>query len=49
MRVRMAMHCLSILLPRVNSFDIFDPESFEDSMQDFKAVMNGEENPQGYE
>jgi thiamine kinase-like enzyme len=49
MQVRMAMHCLSILLPRENSFDAFDPEHFDKSLEDFKAVMNGEENPQGYD
>jgi len=49
MQVRMAMHCLSITLPRENSFDTFDPESFGELLQDFKAVLNGEENPQGYE
>lgn len=49
MQVRMAMHCLSILLPRENSFDQFDPEGFAESLEDFKAVLNGEENPQGYD
>lgn len=49
MQVRMAMHCLSILLPRANSFDQFDPESFAGSLEDFKAALNGEENPQGYD
>lgn len=48
MRVRMAMHCLHIILPRENSFDQFDPERFGDWLEDFRAVMNGEENPQGY-
>ncbi len=48
-QVRMAMHCLDILLPRENSFDPFKPESFEVSLWDFKAVLDGEENPQGYE
>lgn len=49
MRVRMAMHCLHILLPRENSFDQFEPEHFGDCLEDFRAVMNGEENPQGYD
>lgn len=48
MQVRMAMHCLDILLPRENSFDQFKPESFEESLQDFRAALEGEENPQGY-
>lgn len=49
MQIRMAMHCLHIILPRENSFDTFEPESFEDSLQDFRAIMNGKENPQGYD
>ena len=48
MQIRMAMHCLDILLPRENSFDQFKPESFEEAFQDFKAVIEGKENPQGY-
>jgi len=49
MRVRMAMHCLNIELPRPNSYDQFDPASFGDNLLDFKAVLAGEENPQGYD
>lgn len=49
MQTRMAMHCLDILLPRENSFDQFKPESFEASLRDFRAVLNGEENPEGYD
>jgi thiamine kinase-like enzyme len=48
MWVRMAMHCLSIILPRDSSFDRFNPEGFSDSLQDFRAVLEGKENPQGY-
>lgn len=48
MQIRMAMHCLNIILPRENSFDSFDPESFSENLTDFKAIMAGEENPQGY-
>lgn len=48
MQIRMAMHCLDILLPRDGSFDQFHPESFEDSLRDFRAVLEGEENPEGY-
>lgn len=49
MKVRMAMHCLHILLPRERSFDVFDPADFTQSLADFRAVLAGEENPQGYE
>lgn len=48
MRVRMALHCLDILLPRKNSFDEFEPDGFEEALQDFKAAVEGRENPQGY-
>jgi thiamine kinase-like enzyme len=48
MQVRMAMHCLSIELPREESFDEFDPALFPDYLVDFRAVLAGEENPQGY-
>jgi thiamine kinase-like enzyme len=37
MRVRMAMHCLHITLPREGSFDRFDPASFAESLTDFRA------------
>ncbi|HVF24923.1 MAG TPA: phosphotransferase, partial [Anaerolineales bacterium] len=49
MQVRMAMHCLSITIPREQSFDEFDPASFDQSLTDFKAIFAGGENPQGYE
>jgi thiamine kinase-like enzyme len=49
MRVRMAMHCLSILLPRENSFDEFDRNDFIESLEDFKAIFAGKDNPQGYD
>jgi thiamine kinase-like enzyme len=48
MQVRMSMHCLDIILPREGSFDGFDPESFDESLQDFRAVLEGKENPEGY-
>lgn len=48
MQVRMAMHCLNITLPREHSFDEFDPGSFATSLTDFRAVLAGRENPQGY-
>ena len=49
MHVRMAMHCLSILLPRERSFDGFDSDSFTRSLTDFRAILAGGENPQGYD
>ena len=49
MRVRMALHCLHILLPREQSFDRFIPADFVQSLVDFSAALAGEENPQGYE
>jgi thiamine kinase-like enzyme len=49
MQVRMALHCLNILLPRPGSFDEFDPAAFGGALEDFRAILAGEENPQGYE
>jgi thiamine kinase-like enzyme len=49
MRVRTALHCLSITLPREDSFDRFIPERYEEALVDFRAILNGEENPQGYD
>lgn len=49
MRVRMAIHCLDIILPRPHSFDTFDADTFEDQLTDFKAVLDGSENPRGYD
>ena len=48
MRVRMAMHCLSIILPREQGFEKFDAASFPESLIDFKAILACKENPQGY-
>ncbi len=48
MRIRMAMHCLHITLPRQQSFDHFDPQDYDESLIDFTALLAGEENPQGY-
>jgi len=48
MRVRMAMHCLAITLPRERSFDSFDSSTYHESLRDFRAILNGEENPEGY-
>jgi len=49
MQVRMAMHCLGITLPRDESYDQFDPASFTERLVDFRAIMAGKENPQGYD
>jgi thiamine kinase-like enzyme len=49
MRVRMAMHCLHILLPRDGSFDRFEASKFSESLVDFRAALAGEGNPQGYD
>ena len=48
MRIRMAMHCLSITLPREQSFDSFDANYYDESLRDFRAILNDEENPEGY-
>jgi len=48
MQVRMAIHCLSITIPRENSFDQFNPATYGESLTDFLAAVAGEENPQGY-
>jgi thiamine kinase-like enzyme len=49
MRIRMAMHCFSITLPREQSFDKFDSTSFAQELTDFRAILAGEENPEGYD
>jgi hypothetical protein len=49
MRVRMAMHCLSITLPRQDSFDSFSHDTYGKALEDFKAILVGKENPQGYQ
>jgi thiamine kinase-like enzyme len=48
MRARMALHCLSITLPREQSFDTFNPERYSEALDDFRAILDGRENPQGY-
>ena len=48
MQVRMALHCLNITLPRDGSFDRFNPESYNEALVDFRAILDGGENPQGY-
>lgn len=49
MQVRMAIHCLNITLPREQSFDSFHPDRYEEALEDFRAILSGEENPQGYD
>ena len=49
MQVRMAMHCLNITLPREQSFDAFDPATFGELLTDFRAILVGKENPEGYD
>ena len=46
MWVRIALHCLSIVLPRVGSFDQFDGEGFAGRLRDFRAALAGEGNPE---
>jgi thiamine kinase-like enzyme len=47
MQVRMALHCLSITLPREGSFDRFDSGRYAEALTDFRAILEGRENPQG--
>jgi hypothetical protein len=48
MQVRMALHCLAITLPRPGSWDAFDGLAYDAALTDFRAVLAGAENPQGY-
>jgi hypothetical protein len=48
MRVWMTLHCLDILLSRPGSYDQFDAAAFAAALVDFRAVVAGRENPQGY-
>ena len=48
MRIRMSMHCLQIALPRQGTFDVFSRDHFHDRMEDFRASLEGKENPKGY-
>jgi hypothetical protein len=49
MRVRMALHCLAITLPRTGGWDAFDGLTYDAALTDFRAALAGAENPQGYE
>jgi hypothetical protein len=44
----MAMHCLNMTLPREQSFDSFNPNDYSETLDDFRAILDGKENPQGY-
>jgi len=48
MNIRMAIHNLNIIIPRKDSFDHFSPETFDHTLEDFRAVIEGRENPQGF-
>ena len=48
MRFRMAIHNLNIIIPRKMSFDQFTAETFGEALEDFRATIDGKENPQGY-
>jgi aminoglycoside phosphotransferase (APT) family kinase protein len=47
MWVRLALHCLSITLPRPGSFDVFEPAHYAQSLVDFQAALYKQGNPQG--
>lgn len=47
MRVRAAMHCLRITLPREDSFDTFQAD-YASALGDFEAAVEGRENPRGF-
>lgn len=49
MRIRMAIHALNIIIPRENSFDRFNTANFDQALVDFRALVAGKENPQGYD
>jgi thiamine kinase-like enzyme len=48
MQIRRTIHCLSITLPRDQSFDRFSPDHYPEALDDFKASLEGKENPKGY-
>jgi len=48
MRIRMAIHNLNIIIPREKSFDQFTADTFGEALVDFRATIDGRENPQGY-
>ncbi|HST03584.1 MAG TPA: aminoglycoside phosphotransferase family protein [Chloroflexia bacterium] len=46
MWARLALHCLSITLPRPDSFDRFDPTHYAQALVDFNAALRMKDNPQ---
>ena len=46
MWTRLALHCLSITLPRPGSFDRFDPTHYAQALVDFEAALRKQGNPQ---
>jgi thiamine kinase-like enzyme len=46
MWARIALHCLSITLPRAGSFDQFDGKGFTERLRDFRAALAGKWNPE---
>lgn len=46
MWTRLALHCLSITLPRPGSFDRFDPDAYPGALTDFRAALGREGNPE---
>jgi len=48
MRFRMAVHNLNIIIPREMSFDRFTAGTFGEALEDFRATIDGKENPKGY-
>jgi thiamine kinase-like enzyme len=47
MWARLALHCLSITLPRAGSFDRFDGKDYSERLVDFEAALRRKSNPQG--
>lgn len=43
------MHCLNIVLPREESIDTISPDTFSESLNDFRDMLAGKENPEGYD
>jgi thiamine kinase-like enzyme len=46
MWTRLALHCISITLPRPGSFDTFDPAHYALALVDFQAALGRQSNPQ---
>jgi thiamine kinase-like enzyme len=46
MWARLALHCLSVTLPRSGSFDTFDPTHYAQALVDFEAALRMKGNPQ---